>query len=63
MMLNVDTWGQNGGGMNRGQFLQMSFMDNPLEGAKKRLYTWTSPDGKHRNQIDYILINKRWKST
>src|SRR6218665_1032010 len=26
-------------------------------------YTWTSPDGKHRNQIDYILINKRWKST
>ena len=27
------------------------------------MYTWTTPDGKHRNQIDYILINKRWKST
>jgi len=27
------------------------------------LYTWTSPDGKHRNHIDYILINERWKST
>ena len=22
---------------------------------KRRLYTWTSPDGQHRNQIDYIL--------
>ena len=21
----------------------------------RRLYTWTSPDGQHRNQIDYIL--------
>ena len=21
---------------------------------KRRLYTWTSPDGKHRNQIDYM---------
>ena len=22
---------------------------------KRRLYTWTSPDGQHHNQIDYIL--------
>ena len=22
---------------------------------KRRLYTWTSPDVQHRNQIDYIL--------
>ena len=22
---------------------------------KRRLYTWTSPDGRHRNQTDYIL--------
>ena len=22
---------------------------------KRRLYTWTSPDGQHQNQIDYIL--------
>ena len=22
---------------------------------KRRLYTWTSPGGEHRNQIDYIL--------
>ena len=27
------------------------------------LYTWTSPDGQHRNQIDYILCSQRWKSS
>ena len=26
---------------------------------KKRLYTWTSPDGQHLNQIDYILCSQR----
>ena len=26
---------------------------------KRRLYTWTSPDGQYRNQIDYILCSKR----
>ena len=24
---------------------------------KRRLYTWTSPDGQHQNQIDYILCS------
>ena len=24
---------------------------------KRRLYSWTSPDGQHRNQIDYILCS------
>ena len=24
---------------------------------KKRLYIWTSPDGQHQNQIDYILCS------
>ena len=28
----------------------------------RRKYTWTSPDGLVRNQIDYILTQKRWKS-
>ena len=30
---------------------------------KRRLYTWTSPDGPHRNQIDYILCSQRWRSS
>ena len=30
---------------------------------KRRLYTWTSPDGQHRNQVDYILYSQRWRSS
>ena len=28
---------------------------------KRRLYTWTSPDGQHRNQTEYILYSQRWR--
>ena len=28
----------------------------------RRLYTWNSPDGTTRNQIDYIMIKRKWKS-
>ena len=28
----------------------------------RRLYTWTSPDGQHQNQIDYILCSQIWRS-
>ena len=34
-----------------------------LQQHKKRLYTWTSSDGQHRNQIDYILCSQRWRSS
>ena len=30
---------------------------------KRRLYAWTSPDGQHRKQIDYILCSQRWRSS
>ena len=26
---------------------------------KRRFYTWTSPDGQHQNQIDYILYRQK----
>ena len=29
----------------------------------RRLYTWTSPDGRHQNQIDYILCSQRCRSS
>ena len=30
---------------------------------KRRLCTWTSPDGQHRNQIDYLLCSQRWRNS
>ena len=37
-------------------------MTNTLVQHKRRFYTWTSPDGQHRNQIGYILCSQRWIS-
>ena len=30
---------------------------------RRRLYTWTTPDGQHRTQIDYILCIQRQRSS
>ena len=30
---------------------------------RRILYAWTSPDGQHRNQSDYILCSQRWRSS
>ena len=30
---------------------------------KRRLYMWTSLDGQHWNQVDYILCSWRWRSS
>ena len=30
---------------------------------KRRLYTWTSPDGQHQKQINYILCSQKWRSS
>ena len=30
---------------------------------KRRLHTWTAPDGQHQNLIDYILCSQRWRSS
>jgi len=29
----------------------------------RNLYTWISPGDRYRNQIDYIIVNRRWKSS
>lgn len=29
----------------------------------RRLYTWRSPGDRYRNQIDYVLVSNRWKSS
>ena len=30
---------------------------------KRRLYTWTSPDGQYQNQLDYSLCSQNWRSS
>ena len=30
---------------------------------RRSLYTWTSPDGQYKNQIDYILCSQRWRTS
>ena len=30
---------------------------------KRRLYTWTSPDGQHQNQTENILCSQIWRSS
>ena len=34
-----------------------------LTTTKRILYTWISPDGQYRNQIDYIRCSQRWISS
>ena len=57
---------QNEAGKRLTEFCQENTLviANPLfQHHKKRLYTWTSSDGQHRNQIDYILCSQRWRSS
>ena len=36
---------------------------HPLPTTQETLYTWTSSDGRHQNQIYYVLCNQRWRSS
>ena len=27
------------------------------------MYTWTSPDGQHQNETDYIICSQKWRSS
>jgi len=56
---------QNEAGQRLTEFCQENTLviaNTLFQQHKRRLYTWTSPDGQHRNQIDYILCSQRWKS-
>ena len=41
---------------------KLSIMNTLFQKHPRRLFTWTSPDGNTKNQIDYVLIQQRWKS-
>ena len=49
---------QNEAGQRLKEFCQenaLAIANTLFQQHKRRLYTWTSPDGQHRNHIDYIL--------
>ena len=57
---------QNEGGQRLIEFCQENTLviaNTLLQQHKKRLYTWTSPDGQHWNQTDYIPCSQRWRSS
>ena len=56
---------QNEAGQRLIEFCQENALviANTLSQKHKRLYTWTSPDGQHRIQIDYIHCSQRWRSS
>ena len=55
---------QNEAGQRLTEFCQgnrLVIANTLFQQHKRRLYTWTSPDGQHQNQIDYILCSQRWR--
>ena len=59
-------WYENEAGQRLIEFCQENALviaKSLFQQHKRRLYTWTSPDGQHWNQIDYILCSQRWKSS
>ena len=54
---------QNDGGQRLTDFCQENSLDTLFQQNKGKLYTWTSPDGQHQNQIDYILCSQRRRSS
>ena len=56
---------QNEGGQRLTEFCQENtpIANTLFQQHKRRLYTWTSLDGQHRNQIDYILCSHRRRSS
>ena len=56
---------QNEAGQRITEFCQensLNIANTLFQQHKRRLYTWTSPDGQHRNQIDYHC-SQRWRSS
>ena len=57
---------QNEAGQRLTEFCQENALviaNTLFQQHKRRLYTWTSPDGQYRNQIDYILSSQRQGSS
>ena len=57
---------QNEAGQRLIEFYQenaLVIVNTLFQQHKRRLYTWTSSNGQHQNQTDYILCSQRWRSS
>ena len=66
LVKKIRHWVQNEAGQKLIEFCQESTLviaHTLFQKHSRRLYTWTSPDGQHRNRIDYILCSQRWRSS
>ena len=57
---------QNEAGQRLIEFCQENALliaNNLFQQHKRRLYTWTSPEGQYQHQIDCILCSQRWISS
>ena len=57
---------QNEAGQRLTEFCQENALviaNTLFQQHKERLYTCSSPDVQHRNQIDYIFCSQRWRSS
>ena len=57
---------QNEAGQRLTEFCQENTLviaNTLFQQHKRRLYTWTSPEGQYQNQTDYILCSHRWRSS
>ena len=57
---------QNEAGQRLIEFCQefvLVIVNTLFQQHNRSLYTWTSPDGQHQNQTDYILCSQRWRSS
>ena len=57
---------QNEAGQRLIEFCQESALviaNTLFQQHNRRLYTWTSSDGQHQNQIDYIICSQGWRSS
>ena len=57
---------QNEAGQRQTKFCQENALviaNTLFQQHKRRLCTWTWPDGQYQNQIDYLLCSQRWRSS
>ena len=57
---------QNETGQRLTEFCQentLAIANTLFQQHKRKFYTWTSPDGQHQNQNDYIIFSQRWRSS